>query len=164
MSGEVKLLLAGLLVVIGVLTVSLRLRSFTIVDQQGIAAGTWCYVRRLPWDGIHDIRTVTRPEPVVPRTVAYAYRSDGRRVLLSCMDDRELPVLDLEVAGLRSLLRERRPADWAPDPLAESRIARQTARAERSDRLFRWMSGWRAGVVVVVLTGIIGTLFLFAGS
>ncbi|MGW7440873.1 hypothetical protein [Streptomyces sp. NPDC054849] len=82
------------------------------------------------------------------------------------MDDRELSALDLEVAGLRSLLQERRPADWAPDPRAESRIVRQTDRAERADRLFRWMSGWRAVAVVVVavLAGIIGSEILFAGS
>lgn len=74
------------------------------------------------------------------------------------MDDAELPALDLEVARLRSLLRERRRVDWEPDPRVEARIARQTTRWER---LNRWMSGWRAFVLavvfgVVVLAGLIG--------
>lgn len=104
-----------------------------------------------------------------PRTLTYAYRSDGKRVLLRCVDDEELPVLDLEVAVLRSLLRERRPADWAPDPRAEPYIARQTARTDRTDRFALWLTGWRGVVVAVALvvpvgTGFIGYHILFGGS
>ncbi|MFE6836448.1 PH domain-containing protein [Streptomyces sp. NPDC057705] len=169
-SGEVKALLTGLTVFLTALGgYSLRFR-FTTVDDQGITTGTWCRVRRLPWDGIHDIRTVAVAESLPgPRTLTYAYRSDGRRVLLSCVDDDDLPVLDLEVAVLRSLLRERRRADWAPDPRAEPRIARQMARERRMDRFFLWMTGWRGLVVifasaVLLLAGIIVYENLFGGS
>ncbi|MFF4450613.1 hypothetical protein [Streptomyces sp. NPDC001502] len=80
--------------------------------------------------------------------------------------DGDLPVLDLEVAVLRSLLRERRRADWAPDPRAEPHIARQMAREGRTDRFILWMTGWRGVVVALVLVGagFIGYHVLFGGS
>ncbi|MFJ3724169.1 PH domain-containing protein [Streptomyces sp. NPDC090045] len=153
-SDGVTLLLTGLtLVLFGLVGYSLRFR-FTTVDDQGITTGTWCRVHRLPWDEIHDIRTVATAEAAPgPTTLTYAYRTDGRRVLLRCVDDDELPVLDLEVAILRSLLRERRPAHWAPDPQAEPHIARQTAREGRVDRFFLWMTTELMLVVGAVFVG-----------
>lgn len=169
-SDGVTWLLTGLTLVLGALGgYSLRFR-FTTVDDQGITTGTWCRVRRLPRDGIHDIRTAAVAEIAPgPRTLTYAYRSDGWRVLLKCVDDEELPALALEVAMLRSLLRERRPADWAPDLRAEPHIARQTAREDRTDRFFGWMTGWGRLVVIFALAvlfvaGIVVYETLFDGS
>ncbi|MEU7604820.1 PH domain-containing protein [Streptomyces sp. NPDC040724] len=169
-SDEVTWLLTGLALAGGALCgYSLRFR-FTTVDDQGITTGTWCSRRRLPWDDIHDIRTVAVAEMLPgPRTLTYAYRSDGRRVLLRCVDDEDLPVLDIEVAVLRSLLRERRRADWAPDPRAEPHIAQQTAREDRTNRFFAWMTGWRGLVMlfpltVLLIAGIVVYENLFGGS
>ncbi|MGW7460615.1 PH domain-containing protein [Streptomyces sp. NPDC054797] len=151
-------------------TLVARQRQFTRVDHKGISRGTGLGVRRIAWRDLHDIRTVTQPriaaESGMPAIVTYAYRADGRRLLLPCVDDVDLPAVEHEVLVLQSLFRELRGADWAPDPRAESRIAQQTARVERS---YRWMSGWRVAVLgvvfaVVLLAGIIGYPILFYGS
>ncbi|MEU9165026.1 PH domain-containing protein [Streptomyces sp. NPDC048424] len=159
------LLLTGLTLVLAALC-GYGLRSrFTTVDDQGITTGTWCRVRRLPWDEIHDIRMVAAAEIASgPRTLTYAYRSDGRRVLLRCVNDDDLPVLDLEVAILRSLLRERRPADWAPDPRAEPHIARQTAREGRADRIFLWLSTELPLLMGLVFVGFLVVLCVAHGA
>ncbi|MEV7618300.1 PH domain-containing protein [Streptomyces sp. NPDC089799] len=146
-------------VLVGVMAVLLAasLRSVTMVDHQGISVrglrGT-----RLAWTEIHDIRTV--PVPNVngvsnpgPATCVYAYRTDGHRVLLPRVDDRELANLPAEVTALRSLLEERRGPDWTPDPEMEAHIAR---RAETFDRRFRFFSGWKfAGLTVLAIAVVV---------
>lgn len=132
-----------------------RSRRFTAVDGEGISVSKGIGVRRLAWDDLHDIRVVAVPQSsggVGPRTTAYAYRADGRRVLLPCVDDLELVAVEREVSGLRSLLERQRRADWVPVPGAEARIGRQTACGERA---YRWCSGWRSILIGAVITGLI---------
>ncbi|WP_371639604.1 hypothetical protein [Streptomyces virginiae] len=43
-----------------------------------------------------------------PDAVTYAYRTEGRRVLLLCVDDEELPALEPELAFLRAPLARQR--------------------------------------------------------
>ncbi|MET9687389.1 PH domain-containing protein [Streptomyces sp. NPDC006514] len=128
-----------------------RSRQMTTVDEEGISVRGGRGPRRLTWDGIHDIRSEALPAKRSwgPSTVTYAYRTYGRRVLLLCVDDEELPALEPELAFLRALLLRRRSADRAPDPRAEPRIPRQNGRRTASDR---WL-----GVVltVAVLAGIL---------
>ncbi|MFF3621334.1 PH domain-containing protein [Streptomyces sp. NPDC002467] len=166
-SDGIKWLIIGLFVALGTFAVLSRPRKYTIVDDQGIVMRNFGRPRRIPWDGIHEFRTVALQTSAVgaavPKVMTYAYRADGRGVPLPCVDSTELPDLAREVAALRSLLHERRRPDWAPDPRAERRIARRTA---WYDGLYRWSSGWRvfavgAGIAVVVLAGVFGAVFLF---
>ncbi|MFE4637127.1 hypothetical protein ACFRJ1_27625 [Streptomyces sp. NPDC056773] len=142
-----------------------RSRRFTTVDHQGISVRAVGGVRRLAWDDIHDIRPVNIPQvdgSVGPRTIVYAYRTDGRRLGLPCVDDVEQTAVGWEAVSLRSILAERRRADWVADPRAELRIARQAARWENA---YRWLSGWRSGVVTaVLLLGVLAVVFLSSGS
>ncbi|MFG2235267.1 PH domain-containing protein [Streptomyces sp. NPDC048723] len=141
-----------------------RSRRMTTVDREGIVVRGLHPPRRLAWDGIHDIRCVAVPprRRWGPGTITYAYRTDGRRVPLLCVDDEELPALEPELASLRALLLRQRSAGWAPDPRAEPRIARQNAREEAWDR---WFDGWRSyvlifGVAAAVIAGIVLTGWL----
>ncbi|MGW1773144.1 PH domain-containing protein [Streptomyces sp. NPDC002104] len=136
-----------------------RTRRFTTVDLEGISLRNALGVRRLAWDDIHDIRSVVIPHTqggAGPGLVVYAYRTDGRRVGLPCIDDNELTdaeQVEQEAEALRSLLAEHRRADWTPDPQAEPRIAGRTAQWENA---YRWVTGWRVAVVVVALTVAVG--------
>ncbi|THA49393.1 hypothetical protein [Streptomyces sp. A1136] len=91
--------------------------------------------RRLDWADVYHICTVTPPPPGVgesamPAHVVYAYRADGRRVLLPNLDDTQLGEEELprETAALRQLLEERRRPDWSPDARVEAHIARHETR------------------------------------
>ncbi|MFJ7271127.1 PH domain-containing protein [Streptomyces sp. NPDC099050] len=130
-------------------------RAFTTVDRRGIILRRMFRVRRFAWDDIHDIRTVNAPpgdRGMAPGTSVYLYRTDGRRMILPFLDDNEMTGVEQEVEGLRSLLTERRRADWAPDPRAEPRIARQAARWEHMHQ--------KAVVVGLVLVVVAVIVFL----
>ncbi|MFD7258098.1 hypothetical protein [Streptomyces sp. NPDC059874] len=152
--GWVKVLVTGLLLVGGGWILVGRQRQFTRVDLEGISRANGMRTQRLAWNDLHDIRTMAVPQGQGPgpTTVTYAYRTDGSRLLLPCVDDVELPAVEQEVLVLRSLLVELRGADWAPDPQARSRIARQEA---GWDTMSRWSSGWRPVVVGIVFAVLI---------
>ncbi|WP_328793344.1 MULTISPECIES: PH domain-containing protein [unclassified Streptomyces] len=63
-----------------------RSRQLATVDEEGISVRGGRGPRRLTWDGIHGIRSEVLPAKRSwgPSTVTYAYRTDGRRVLLLC--------------------------------------------------------------------------------
>ncbi|MGW3328401.1 PH domain-containing protein [Streptomyces virginiae] len=156
----VKVLCTALLAVLLGWVLYSRPRQMTTVDHEGIVVHGLRRRRRLTWDGIHDIRAEALPPSLSwgPDTVTYAYRTDGRRVMLLCVNDEELPALGSELAFMRALLVRRRSAGWTPDPRAEPRIARRIARRAAWDR---WMNGWRAFVVLfafvaLLLAGFIG--------
>ncbi|MFD5149071.1 PH domain-containing protein [Streptomyces sp. NPDC058401] len=135
-----------------------RTRCFATVDRQGIIVRRTFRVRRFAWDDIHDIRTVNAPpgdRGIAPGTSAYLYRTDGRRMILPFLDDNEMTGVEQEVEGLRSLLTEHRRADWAPDPQAEPRIARQAA---------RWESGHRYAVVTGIVLVVLALIVFLTGS
>ncbi|MFB6618474.1 hypothetical protein ACIGFK_29320 [Streptomyces sp. NPDC085524] len=162
--GQVKVLGTGLVLVLGGWALAARRRQFTRVDLKGISRANGLRSRRLAWNDLHDIRTMAVPQGGPgPTTVTYAYRTDGSRLLLPCVDDVELPAVEQEVLVLRSLLVELRGTDWTPDPRAGRRIAGQEARWEA---ISRWSSGWRlflvsGGITVVILAGIVGGALLF---
>lgn len=150
-------LLGVLLAAFGAGALYVRTRCFATVDRKGIILRRTFRVRRFAWDDIHDIRTVNvalRERGIAPGIFAYVYRTDGRRVLLPFLDDNEMTDVEQEVEGLRFLLAEYRRADWAPDPRAEPRIARQAARGEKVEQ--------RALVVGFVLLGLALIIFLTA--
>ncbi|MGE7390862.1 hypothetical protein ACQKM2_35845 [Streptomyces sp. NPDC004126] len=112
-------------------------RAATYVTDESVIVRTEAWTRRVVWNDIYDIRSAPAPHDRA-MTVAYAYLTDGRRVRLSYIDNRELDEAALlrEVALLRSLLEERRESAWAPDPHLEERIARRAAReAQRLRRV-----------------------------
>lgn len=149
--GWAKLLAGALMSIFVGWVLYARSRRFTTVDHEGISVRGAFGVRRLAWDDIHDIRPVAIPQvegATGPRTIVYAYRTDGRRWGLPCVDDVEQTAVGWEVVSLRSILAERRRADWVEDSRAEPRIARQAARWENA---YRWVSGWRLFVVTAVI-------------
>ncbi|MCX5406420.1 PH domain-containing protein [Streptomyces sp. NBC_00335] len=161
----VKLLVGALMAIFVGWVLYARSRRFTTVDHRGIAVRDAAGVRRLAWDDIHDIRAVDIPHVdggTAPRTIVYAYRTDGRRLGLPCVDDVEQTAVGWEVVSLRSILAERRSADWVEDPRAEPRIARQAARWENA---YRWLSGWRMPVAgAVILLPVLAVIVFFTGS
>ncbi|MGW7438903.1 PH domain-containing protein [Streptomyces sp. NPDC054849] len=154
--GWLKGLILALFAAFVALAIAARPRQFTRVDGQGVTRCNGLGVRRLAWSELHDIRTVTVPQPNAGASiVTYAYLGDGRRLLLPCVDDEELPDAEREALVLRSLLEELRGADWTPDAQAEARIARQNARWER---LYRPSTAWwiGGGIVVAIMAGVLG--------
>ncbi|WP_405490222.1 hypothetical protein [Streptomyces sp. NBC_00096] len=142
-----------------------RPRRFTVLDEKGISVRGLLGVRRLGWDELHDVRAEAWPEQMrtvagAPRVFGCAYRADGKRVVLPCVDDREVAGVHAEVARIRSVWTRLRGPRWEPDPAAEARIARDAA---RRDRWVRAGSGWAVPVVatVVIIAVIVLCLVLF---
>lgn len=128
-------------------------RRFTRVDEKGITLRNVLRVRRFGWAELHDIRAEAVDEQVVRqfgmRALVYAYRSDGKRIQLPCLDDRELPhSVHFETSRIRALWAECRGPEWQRDPETEGRIARAAA---RRDRWLRASTGWVAPTVFVVV-------------
>ncbi|MFD3720085.1 PH domain-containing protein [Streptomyces sp. NPDC058674] len=139
-------------------------RTFTNVDGEGICLRAVVRTRRLGWADIYDIRTVTPPSPSVgeratPARVVYAYRSDGRRVLLPNLDPNELGEerFSREAAALRALLEERRAPGWVPDPRVEADIAQHEARYAKRYRALTGRISLTLFVLVVLAVIITGT-------
>ncbi|MGY4391259.1 hypothetical protein ACVWXB_004558 [Streptomyces sp. TE12347] len=59
-----------------------------------------------------------------PDAVTYAYRTDGRRVLLLCVDDEDLPALEPELAFMRAPLARQRSTGHEASATASDRISR----------------------------------------
>ncbi|WP_407838606.1 PH domain-containing protein [Streptomyces sp. DSM 116496] len=98
-----------------------RPRRFTALDERGIAVRNLLRVRRVEWAELHDIRAEAWPEkaraiPGTPRVRAYAYLRDGKRIVLPCVDDREVEAVRTEVALIRSVWTALRGPGWHPDP------------------------------------------------
>ncbi|MCM1973316.1 PH domain-containing protein [Streptomyces sp. G1] len=134
-----------------------RPRRFTALDERGIAVRNLLRVRRLGWAELHDIRAQVWPEearaiPGMPRVCAYAYLRDGKRIVLPCVDDREVEAVRTEVALIRSVWTVLRGPGWQPDPGAEPRIARAAVRRE-------WW-GRSAGAKVVIGTATLAGIAL----
>ncbi|MET8546373.1 PH domain-containing protein [Kitasatospora sp. NPDC004799] len=93
--------------------------SGTWVDGAGIRVRGLLRTRRLSWADIEDIRTKPlRPspgnQPFMPKMVAYAYLSSGRRVLLVHVNDLHLGSrfqVEWEIGVLRAALAELRDKD-----------------------------------------------------
>ncbi|WP_327306118.1 PH domain-containing protein [Streptomyces sp. NBC_01298] len=119
-----------------------RPRRFTVLDERGIAVRNFLRVRRLRWAELYDIRAEVldgQAARLGGLTVqAYAYRADGKRLVLPCLDDREQPAVRREATRIRMVWTELRGPQWRLDPQAESRIARDAARRERRWAGARW--------------------------
>ncbi|MFJ1867424.1 PH domain-containing protein [Streptomyces sp. NPDC088097] len=116
-------------------------RTFTRIDSDGISLRAGLRTRRLDWTDVYDIRTVNPPMPGVgeramPAEVVYAYRADGRRILLPNLDATQLGAEELprETAAVRQLLQDHRRPDWIADPQVEADITRHEARYARRYR------------------------------
>ncbi|MFI8266612.1 MULTISPECIES: PH domain-containing protein [unclassified Streptomyces] len=110
-------------------------RTFTRIDNNGISLRSNLRTRRLHWADIYDIRTVTPPMPSVgessmPTEVVYAYKTNGRRILLPNLNSSELEpeAFTRETASVRRLLENHRRPNWVADPHTETDITRHEAR------------------------------------
>ncbi|MGW7343926.1 PH domain-containing protein [Streptomyces sp. NPDC054854] len=142
-------------------------RTFTNVDADGISLRAGMRTRRFGWADIYDIRTVAPPstsagERATPARVVYAYRSDGRRVLLPNLDSDELGEerLSRETAALRTLLEERRAPGWAPDPRVEADMARHEARYAKR---YRALTG-RISLTLFCLVALVVLAVIITGT
>ncbi|MFF3019425.1 PH domain-containing protein [Streptomyces sp. NPDC057939] len=138
-------------------------RTFTNVDADGIFLRAGVRTRRLDWANIYDIRIVAPPLPPVGERatarVVYAYRSDGRRVLLPNLDSTELgdERLSREAAALRALLEERRAPGWVPDPRVEADTAQHEAGYAKRYRALTGRTSLMLLVLVILAVIITGT-------
>nr|WSX47883.1 PH domain-containing protein [Streptomyces sp. NBC_00974] len=151
----VKVLVTLVLTVAGAWVVYAVPRRFTGVDDEGVSLRNAGRLRRLAWGDIYDIGSVTPPagrgqDSHIATTYAYAYLTNGRRVLLPCVDNVELGEGGVlrEVAALRSLLEERREAGWTPDPQRDAEIAR---RQTRQDGRRRFVTSWKFAVLLLAV-------------
>ncbi|MFJ8435908.1 PH domain-containing protein [Kitasatospora sp. NPDC094019] len=105
--------LIGSLLVIGfcLLVITGAARAGTLVTAQGITVRGIVRRRRLPWAGITRFAKVPNPNAhtgrAAPAFLTYAFRADGRKVLLPAVDDKHV-LVDREVERLNALLAERR--------------------------------------------------------
>ncbi|MET9606332.1 PH domain-containing protein [Streptomyces sp. NPDC006512] len=131
--GVKPLIAAPVLALFGWLVWASR-RCSTLLDRDGIRVRRLTGSRRLAWADVQEIRAAPRPGAAAakgrPPALAYAHDRAGRRLRLVCVDDGHVDVAR-EVALIRTVWRELRGPDWAPDPEARRAIGRQTARERR---------------------------------
>ncbi|MEV7730333.1 hypothetical protein AB0P15_37325 [Streptomyces sp. NPDC087917] len=136
-------------------------RGFTHIDENGISRRSAFRIRRLGWADVYDIRTISMPSSAIRRygrvqpDAVYAYRTDGKRFLLTFLNAEELGEENFprEMEVLHSLLQERRGGDWTPDPRVEEHIAEQAERyEERTNALTSW---GLASVLLIAVTTVI---------
>ncbi|MFG2621888.1 PH domain-containing protein [Streptomyces sp. NPDC048507] len=143
-------------------------RGFTCADEQGISRRAFLRTERLDWADVYDIRTVAMPASTVGRfgrmqpDQAYAYRADGRRVLLPYLNAQELGEAEFpgEMAVLRSMLADRRADGWMPDPSVEAHIARHEARYGKRVRALTGKASLAIiifVIMIVIMAPIVGT-------
>ncbi|MFF8772501.1 PH domain-containing protein [Kitasatospora sp. NPDC015120] len=103
----------GSLLVIGfcLLVIAGAARAGTLVTAEGITVRGMVRRRRLPWAEITRFTKAPNPNAHTgrgaPAFLAYAVRSDGRRVHLPYVDDKHV-LVDREVERLNTLLAEHR--------------------------------------------------------
>ncbi|MEU3060947.1 PH domain-containing protein [Streptomyces subrutilus] len=159
--GWVKLLVAGLLVVLfGWLLFAAR-RCSTSADLKGITVRGMTRTRRLAWEDVQDIRAVPNPSATMarnaPKVLSYAYDTDGKRLLLAYVDDVHVTV-EREIDLLRAAWTELRGEDWEADADAARRIRRQHAREAGTARATAWITG------AIVLFTVLFAVFLLASG
>ncbi|MET9323901.1 PH domain-containing protein [Streptomyces sp. NPDC003038] len=92
-------------------------RSGTQVDSTGIRIRGITHTRRVAWEEIQEIRSKPlrgADSSLIPRVIAYAYLTGGRRKLLLHLNDTDYDI-DHEIAVLRAALAELRGRDSMPN-------------------------------------------------
>jgi hypothetical protein len=101
-------------------------RGRTLVTARGVTVRGAVRTRSVAWEDVHDIRVEPRRRDthgLTPRSPAYLYATDGRRILLPRLDEWQLDDPYAEVAELRATVALRDggvgEAPWAE---AEARV------------------------------------------
>lgn len=124
----------GLVLLAMLIWLAIRLRNGrTFVGPDGVTTRGAAIRRHRAWSAVYDIRVhPNRGGAMAPRHSTWAYGTDGRRMPLFYVDDRQCDDLLAEVTAIRAAGAAWRGTPWTTLPETEERIRRRGLR--RADR------------------------------
>ncbi|MES5821570.1 PH domain-containing protein [Streptomyces sp. RG80] len=142
--------------------VVLRLRrARTVVTADGITVRGAHLERHRAWHDIYDLRVEALPSSAHyqgPKYATFLYDTEGRRILLPHVDDRQLEDPWTEIAGLKESAARHRGAAWEQRPAVEGLIRKRATQTKA------WVRAATGAVITLMFSFLTWVVLVFTSD